>query len=212
MDLTLDYLTRIENNEYLGIFEKIDLNQKSPIELPKMTRKNLARLFRHLRFRIGVEVGVEKGLYSSILCKCNPQMKLYSVDAWTPYKGYRGYVSQGRFNKLYDEAKERLAFYNNCEVVKAFSMDAVKQFKNGSLDFVYIDGSHEFQQVTNDIAEWSKKVRKGGIVSGHDFRRGAGKWTCHVKDVVQAWTYSHRIRPWFVLRGDKSPTWFWVKL
>jgi len=182
---------------------------------PDANRKNLARLFRKLGYKVGAEIGVESGRYSRCLCKCNPRAKLYSIDAWTPYKGYRDHVTQEKLDGFLEKAKERMAPYD-CELIKAFSMDAVKRFEDGSLDFVYIDGNHEFQQVTNDIAEWSKKVRKGGIVAGHDFRRGKGGrarsgWVCHVKDVVQAWTYANSIRPWFVMRGEKkSPTWFWV--
>ena len=86
-------------------------------------------------------------------------------------------------------------------------------FSDGTLDFVYIDGNHNFKNVANDIVEWSKKVRVGGIVSGHDFKRqkAGSSYICHVKDVVHAYAYAHGIKPWFVLRGDKAPSWLWVK-
>jgi predicted O-methyltransferase YrrM len=48
-------------------------------------------------------------------------------------------------------------------------MEAVKDFKDESLDFVFIDGNHQYSYVLEDITEWSKKVRSGGIVSGHDY-------------------------------------------
>jgi len=209
---TLEYIASIENDSYLGILEKVNLNQRPPIEFPNMTRKHLSRLFRKLGFRIGAEIGVETGLFSECLCKCNPGAKLYSIDAWKAYRGYRDHVNQEKLDRFYEETKKRMASYN-CEIIRAFSMDAVKGFENGSLDFVHIDGNHEFQQFTNDIAEWSKKVRKGGIVSGHDFKRFKGNYICHVKDVVQAWTYAHGIKPWFVLRegGKRNPSWFWVR-
>ena len=100
-------------------------------------------------------------------------------------------------------------------------MDAVKTFEDGSLDFVFIDGNHAFEYVTEDIAEWSKKVRKGGIISGHDYFRSRSGVYIHVKDVVQGWTYSHGIHPWFILEGkfetntglidNKWKSWMWVK-
>lgn len=209
---TLEYIASIHDDQYLGIFERVDLDQRPPIVFPNMTRKHLSRLFRKLGFKIGVEVGVEQGLYSECLSKCNPGVKLYSIDAWIAYKGYRDHVSQEKLDGFFEKTKERLAPYN-CEVLKAWSMEAVKQFEDRSLDFAYIDGNHEFQRVTNDIAEWSKKVRRGGIVSGHDFKRFTGNYTCHVKDVVQAWAYAHGIKPWFVLGegGKRTPSWFWVK-
>lgn len=207
----LDYVTSIENNRYLGLIEKVNLNQKSPITLPNMRRKNLARLFRKLGYKVGVEIGVARGIFSEILCKCNPKMKLYSIDPYKVYDDYPEDYSKECMKKRYKEAKERLANYN-CKLVRKYSMNAIEDFDDESLDFVHIDGNHEFQFVTNDIAEWSKKVRTGGIISGHDFTRYKGNPNpCHVKDVVSAWAYSHKIKPWFVLRGEHGASWFWVK-
>jgi hypothetical protein len=177
-----------------------------PIWLP-IGRNALPDLFAELGYKVGAEIGVAKGAYSEILCKAG--LKVYAVDAYTPYRGYRWHTTRKTFDALFEEARDRLAPYDH-QIIRGFSTEAVKLFADNSLDFVYIDGNHEFQQVTNDIAEWSKKVRPGGIVSGHDFQRHSkGRYVCHVKDVVLAWTYSHRIRPWFVTK--KRPSWFWVK-
>jgi hypothetical protein len=131
----------------------------------------------------------------------------------------------------YDEAKARLAPYN-CEFIKAFSMDAVKNFKDNSLDFVFIDGNHTFEYAINDIAEWGKKVRPGGIISGHDFWNSADGFgylrlpleefikhltpadqrkVCQGKDAVLAWTKTNNINPWFLTGKDDMSSWFWVK-
>lgn len=183
--------------------------QKLPIDLPN-SRDELGDLFRQMDFTMGVELGVESGVYSEILCKANPKMLLIGIDAWTAYKGYRDHVSQGKLDAMLESTKERLSAYNY-KVIKAFSQDAVKEFQDGELDFVYIDAAHDFVNVTLDIAAWEKKVRKGGIVAGHDYRRTKGGAVNHTKDVVQAWTYSHGIKPWYVLRGDRAATWLWVK-
>jgi len=188
---------------------KVKIKGEQLIKLPGK-RETLAKLLSEIELSKGVEVGIEQGRFSEVLCKSNPNIELYSVDAWTAYKGYRDHVSQKKLDGFYEKVKKLLKPYN-CKVIKGFSMDVVKQFKDESLDFVYIDGNHEFLQTTQDIAEWSKKVRKGGIVAGHDFRRGDRKWVCHVKDVVQAWTYAHGIKPWFIFKDEKSPSWFYVK-
>lgn len=198
--------------EYIKLKCNLDLNTKSPINIPNFSRwKELPVLFYELGFQVGAEIGVEQGIYSDNLCKLIPGLKLYSIDAWTAYSGYRDHVSQEKLDRFYASAIERLAPYN-CDVIKSFSVPASEKFKNGSLDFVYIDGNHDFVNVTQDIHYWSPKVRKGGIVAGHDFKRDKGRnWQCHVKDAVQGWTYAYEIAPWFVIRGDKSPSWFWVK-
>lgn len=48
-------------------------------------------------------------------------------------------------------------------------MEAVKDFPNNFFDFVHIDGDHSYDAVMNDLIEWSKRVRVGGIISGHDY-------------------------------------------
>ena len=187
-----------------------DNTARPPFKINGRRWEDLPLLLNELGLVHGVELGVEQGKYSERLCQLIPDIKLYSIDAWTAYASYREHVSQDKIDGFYRSTIERLAPYN-VDVIKAFSMDAVELFGDGSLDFVYIDGNHEFVSVTQDIAHWSKKVRKGGIVAGHDFVRDKNrKYVNHVKDVVHAWTYSHGIRPWFVLSGDKSPSWFWV--
>lgn len=97
-------------------------------------------------------------------------------------------------------------------------MEAVKQFEDESLDFVYIDADHSFITSANDVYEWSKKVRKGGIVSGHDYIKMDH---IHVQTMLDAYTQAYKIRPWFVLGReekayeeeirDDSRSWMFVK-
>ena len=54
-------------------------------------------------------------------------------------------------------------------------MDAVVDVADESLDFVFIDADHKYVSVCEDIREWSKKVRIGGIVSGHDYYKTRGE-------------------------------------
>jgi len=196
------------------IIEKfnLDINQKMPIKIKSSGRwYALPQTFNELGYKVGAEIGVEQGVYSARLCKKIPGLRLYCIDPWKAYKGYRDHVSQSKLDMFYENTKKKLAEYN-CEIIRKFSMDAVLEFEDNSLDFVYIDGNHDFKNVANDIVEWEKKVRVGGIVSGHDFRRQrtGSKYICHVKDVVHAYTYSHGIRPWFVT-AERSPSWFYVK-
>jgi hypothetical protein len=76
--------------------------------------------------------------------------------------------------------------------------------------------------VTNDIVEWSKKVRKGGVISGHDYIRIERRNDIlQVKEAVDAYTKKNEINPWYVLGRknkldeneirDKQRSWFWFK-
>lgn len=191
----------------------VDLSKKLPYHIDMCRWREFPLLLKELGVKVGAEIGVEQGLFSAGLLRRIPDLKLYCVDCWDCYEGYReGYDRKAE--RYYERAIEKLTpFGDRAVIVKKYSMDAVKDFEDESLDFIYIDANHDFQSATNDIAEWSKKVKIGGIVSGHDFKRAVLQHErIDVKDVVQAWAYSHSIRPWYVLdRGDRSPSWMWVK-
>jgi predicted O-methyltransferase YrrM len=204
----LEYLS--EPRPHLGIPEAPDMSRKPPIALPHMKRTHLAMLFNDLGYRTGAEIGVCWGSYSRCLSVNNPEATIYSIDPWEVYPEYLEDYTEEKMERIYAIARKKLEG-TGCVIIRKFSMDAVKDFDDASLDFVYIDANHEFQHVTNDIAEWSKKVRPGGIVSGHDFTRYKRKPVCHVKSVVGGWAYSYGIKPWFVARGEHGSSWFWVK-
>lgn len=142
-------------------------------------RRDLARFFAEQEFNLGAEVGVLSGSYSAELCKQNPNLKLYCIDSWdlnpSRYIGFR--------ERKYQQAVQTLENYN-CELIKAFSMDAVRRFEPESLDFVYIDANHSFDAVMCDIIEWARRVKKGGIVSGDDYVHSGGG----VKTAVDTYT------------------------
>lgn len=185
---TLDYIV----NKF-----KLDVSTPSPIEISNVGRNDLAGWFHDLDFKIGVEVGVNKGEYSEVLCKANPQMKIYGVD---PYEFYKGYEDDCQtveeFREAYQEAKDRLGRFPNYVFIKQFSMDALKRFEDNSLDFVYIDANHTNPYVTWDIKGWSKKVKSGGIISRHDYRVDSS-WK--VVEAVNKYIKNNQINPWFIL-------------
>lgn len=211
----------METLEYIVEKFNLDLNQKHmPVEIPNFGRNQLAELLHELDFGIGVEVGVAGGEYSAILCKANPQMMICGIDPWQPHRAYRDYTKQSTFDKLYKDSLDRLSKYKNYRFIREFSMDAVKHFKDGSVDFVYIDANHSFPTVTEDIHHWLKKIKKGGIISGHDYFKPSNNAPIHVVQVLQGYTDAYRIKPWFILGNeandegfirDQPRSWMWVK-
>jgi len=193
------------------ILEKYNLTyaprhiQMTPTEIPNMGREQLPALMNELGFKVGAEVGVDSGWFSLSICKGIPDVELYCIDAWTMYSAYRDKFTQIKMDAAKQGTISKLTRYN-AHIVDRYSMDAVKGFEDGSLDFVYIDANHELPFVMNDIIEWSKKVRSGGIVAGHDYYETVDKVSrCHVIPAVMAYTRSYKIVPWFVI-GTKAKT------
>lgn len=209
---TYDYIV----NKY-----EIDVGRQYLIDVEGMVGAvALSKLFADLKFNKGVEVGVDRGLFSEILCKDNPNLELFCVDPWiydafpegNPYR-----LKQEYFDGCYKEAVERLALYN-ATIIKKTSMDALADFKDNSLDFVYIDANHDFLNFTQDLHHWIKKVRFGGIISGHDYAYYSYSKFNHVKRALIAYARCYRMIPVFAvmytsegLKRDKFRSWFWVK-
>jgi hypothetical protein len=197
------------------IAQKYNLNlvQRSPITIPNFGRNDLASLFTELGFTKGVEIGVLIGNYSKILCEANPNLTLYSIDPWKSYEEYKDLTPQKAFDECYEHSKALLAPFKNCQLIRKKSMDAIPDFNDESLDFVYIDGNHEFASETNDIFEWSKKIKIGGIIAGHDYRKYKERSFSHSYEVVNAYTNAYRIFTWFITdhSKDRVRSWFWVK-
>lgn len=201
-------------------FFGVDVTRRSPIEIPKVGRTDLARFFEYCGFMVGAEIGVEQGKYAEELCRANPAATLHCVDAWQAYRGYREHVTQAKLDGFYQAARERLATYR-AEFHRAYSTDAAGSFKNRSLDFVFIDGNHRLDHVIADLHAWVPKVRPGGIVSGHDWcRRKQSGYSVHVVEAVTAYVQAYHIDPLFILGSkevrsgevrDRPRSWFWVQ-
>lgn len=48
------------------------------------------------------------------------------------------------------------------------SNEAAHSIPDGTLDLAFIDADHAYRSIADDIAMWRPKVRKGGILCGHD--------------------------------------------
>lgn len=180
-------------------------------------RLELAKYFAELGFTTGAEIGTEKGRYAEALCRTIPNLKLYCIDYWESYPQYTDFVRPDTFRNIYKIARRKLAQYN-CVLIKKFSMDAVKDFADGSLDFVFIDGNHRYDFVRDDIRQWSKKVRKGGIVSGHDYYKtphGNVGVINAVDEYVKEYGHELKLTDWDYSNPEpdnRQPSWYFTKL
>lgn len=57
----------------------------------------------------------------------------------------------------------------NAELHQRVSWEAADSFADGSVDFVFIDASHDYESVSKDLAAWWPKVKPGGMFAGHDY-------------------------------------------
>lgn len=189
----------------------LTITRAMPITVPMFSRNELALFFQECEFSRGVEIGVQGAKYSQVLCKANPTMEFYGIDPYLEYEDIAIPGEQIGQDQGYEIAKS--IFPSNGTLIRKKSMDAVNDFPDSYFDFVYIDGNHIFNYVANDIYYWSKKVRVGGILAGHDYRRYYPRSGIHVYQVVNAYTEAYNIRPWFVTDSNVEHvrSFFWIK-
>ena len=168
------------------------------------TREDIGKLFGELGYKLGAEVGVAHGTNAAMFFKHVPGLKLICVDPWSAF----GKNTDEHMENVYRNARKNL---DGKDVVwkRTPSLDGAKEVEDGSLDFVYIDGLHDFDSVMVDVITWTKKVRKGGIVSGHDFvyapREG-------VVAAVTAYTKAHNVHHLYLTKErNECNSWFFVK-
>lgn len=113
---------------------------------------------------ICIEIGTHRGESAEFLLKINPNIeKLYCID---PYE--KEFIIDGKPASIhFRKAKKRLSKFNVRFILET-SDDAVKHFKKNSIDYVYIDGLHTYEQVKKDIENYFPILKKGGIMAGND--------------------------------------------
>lgn len=104
-----------------------------------------------------VEIGSLCGESSTIFLGFNRIKKLDCIDSSEPHT-----------LKL----KTKFASYiksKRCFIHNFCSKQCAAQFKNESIDVVYIDGDHSYEGVKEDIKLYYPKLKHGGFLCGHDY-------------------------------------------
>lgn len=138
------------------------------------------------RLSEGAEIGVAYGEYAETLL--NAWLgKLYLIDPWEeqPRTQWKDGGIIGNFHDCWVYCNGKLSrFKSRIEYIRKYSDDALKNFADESLDFVYIDGNHESPQVDRDVFNWYHKVKKGGVLGGHDYDNASQSRYTDVKQAV----------------------------
>lgn len=153
------------------------------------------------------EIGVDEGVFSeTILHLCQP-VTLHLIDAWSTKRYHEGKMNLVS-TKFADEIAEQQVHLH-----VGYSTVVVNDFEDGYFDWIYIDTDHSYKNTLKELYAYSKKIKPGGIIAGHDFV--IGNWKGLVKyGVIDAvyefcklenWeiiyiTMEHKAHPSFAIR------------
>ena len=138
----------------------------------------------------GAEIGVYKGESSKALCDNLDIEKLYLIDPYEAYNDDPGVYSDDKITRAKKEATSKLSDFS--EIIEFIEKDSLEAHNdiNDWLDFVFIDGNHTQAYCYEDIKNYYRHVKDGGLVSGDDFRpqldnrvADAVRKFCHERDI-----------------------------
>ncbi|HAC64489.1 MAG TPA: hypothetical protein DCF68_13355 [Cyanothece sp. UBA12306] len=162
----------------------------------------------------GVEIGVMLGDFSELILSQSNLSLLYSIDPWQAFSKEEYYdggnAPQEEQNKRYQSTVSRLSkFKERSIIIRKTSKDAVTEFDDGELDFIFIDGNHGYKYVKEDLHLWWPKVREGGLFSGDDYLfTPQGKTP--VKDAVDEFMREVN-QKFYLTTQEKFPRWYCLK-
>lgn len=157
---------------------KMNIRQKTislfhPMLYTRPMIKKVREIYNNQRV-IGVEIGVAEGINAYNILRVLNINKLFLVDSYKGVWNNSYYMAQ----KLLKPFNKKIIFIN---IDSAIATEHIPD----NLHFVYLDGDHSYKQVISDFWNYFPKLKKGGVIGGHDFNS-------HGEGVVQFVMEIHR--------------------
>ena len=149
---------------------------KSILKMSDAPRSVMNMIIRR-NVRNMVEIGVYRQSFCRQILKTvgDHLEKYWLVDPWNlkliTDKSGSG-MTQEQWDNEYANTCRLMTSHDCVRVLRMTSIDAAKMFEHHSLDLVYIDGSHNYDDVITDIRTWLPRIKNGGAISGHDYGNG----------------------------------------
>jgi hypothetical protein len=166
-DIVIEYKRRAE------LAKEAELNAMPRVKLKKIHIQNCKLLLDREELleclpknSVIAEIGVDQGAFSQkILDVCSPQ-KLHLIDAWHSEHYHEGLAL------LVEEKFSEHISNNLIEINKGLSTEVIDKFPEHYFDWVYIDTVHDYVTTKLELEKYSKKIKEGGIIAGHDYTMG----------------------------------------
>jgi hypothetical protein len=127
-----------------------------------------------------VEIGSWKGSSAAFMgveiLNSGKKIQFDCVDTWEGSVEHKTDKTSQFYEPLL-ETKDALyeVFLKNIEPLKdiitpkrAPSVEGAKLYADDTLNFVFIDAAHDYENVFKDVKAWLPKVKQGGVLAGHD--------------------------------------------
>ena len=132
-------------------------------------RKRELQMYPPPKMRM-LEIGSYMGESAMMFASTNLFYEIHCVE---PFQGEENYNdSQGYdWEFIENEFKTNTKFFDNIVLHKDYSYNIINDLEDKSFDFIYIDGNHEQHEVERDITLCLPKLKKDGVIAGHDYHK-----------------------------------------
>ena len=118
------------------------------------------------------EIGVFKGDFSECIIKMDPS-KLHLIDPWesimdVPARWHA--IPQEEMDLIKNEVKVKFNSDSRVNIIEKYSIDALDNFEEGSVDWMYLDANHSYSFIQQDLENWWTKVKPGGVLCGNAYQ------------------------------------------
>ncbi len=145
---------------------RVELHQKHVQNARLLANREqlLAKLPKH---KVCAEIGVDKGDLSAQILQFASPAKLHLIDAWGDSERYH----DGHKRQVEEKFREEIA-QGRVEINLGLSTAVLPTFPDAYFDWVYLDTAHTYSVTAAELAILKHKVKRKGIISGHDYCMG----------------------------------------
>jgi len=111
------------------------------------------------------EVGVAEGEFSERILTIAAPARLYLIDLWQSSARAFGQPAAEKVQNRFAES-ERLGIVS---IMRGYSWEQLNALPAQTLDWLYIDASHEYEDVSRDLKAAHRAVKPNGYIAGHDY-------------------------------------------
>lgn len=119
-----------------------------------------------------IEIGSWKGKSTVFMAveilNSKKKIRLDCIDAWSDKVDLAIKAYELDTEEAFERFKVNTSQFDFINYHRLTSVEASKLYEPESADFIYIDGSHGYDNVKQDIKVWYPIVKSGGVLAGHD--------------------------------------------
>ena len=153
----------------------------SGVDLFALYKKMVDRFDSGSHFvEVGAFLGRSAVFMAVEIINSGKNIKFDCIDHWQGSEEHNN-NDEVNLERLYEDFLENIKPVEGIiNPIRANSIDASKLYKPNSLDFIFIDASHDTDSVKADVTYWMPRLKEDGVIAGDDINNegvaNAVKW------------------------------------